>query len=756
MKEEWINLLTDEDLVQEASIVKKKTIEKKIDNEELTGYENDGWELKKKYKNGTSYIYKNKTDSEMFLNKVWTIFYKMGFTNMSKFEKFHFNYNKNGDEFEKLIDIVAMDDETCIFVDCYSEEFLERTISFTDEINSIVDSFRYLINEIKEVFGERKCKYILATRNIVLSEKNKTELINNRISYFDEENVDYYNSLVEHLGTAARFQLLGNLFSKTTIRGMDERVPAIEGKMGNLTYYSFLIEPDRLLKIGYVLHRNKANHDQMPTYQRLIKKDRLKSIREYVNNGGFFPNSLIISIDSKDGKCRFEKTSQSIQGEHSRVGVLYLPKEYQSAYIIDGQHRLYGYSESKYAKTDTLPVIAFVNLEKEKQVKMFMDINENQKPVSKTLRNILNIDLNWNSDNLNKRKEAVILNISQELGENPNSPLFGRVITGEDSTNEKRCITIEYLKKAIEKTEFFNKYNKKNEIIEKGIFDKIDSDNTFDCVYSFLRNCLQVIADFCKDDWEKGSSSYLTINNTIVGIIRVIGDIIKLVIINNNLNINDLDYDDLFKKCSELLLSFADVLNNLSSEKRNEIKTAKGESAKELSWRILQIALYNQNPSFINDDLAKYIEENCSDYNIDGYNEILGYKEYIISKFKYILTSKFNWEDLYIPEDLFIKINQKVTAQNIRNSRNGTKRESDLWDVIELDDICKIINYKSNWSTLFKDVFNINNVIRVRTDAVKILKQIQALEVKINNGKQITKSEYNIINSEYMNYVEVK
>ncbi len=53
--------------------------------------------------------------------------------------------------------------------------------------------------------------------------------------------------------------------------------------MGGYTYYSFMIEPERLLKMSYVLHRNQANSAMMPTYQRLIKKSRLKKVTEFVD-----------------------------------------------------------------------------------------------------------------------------------------------------------------------------------------------------------------------------------------------------------------------------------------------------------------------------------------------------------------------------------------------------------------------------------------------------------------------------------------
>lgn len=749
MIDDWKNMLHDEELINEFSIRKKNYVELKIERKNIQEYEEKGWEIKKNYKNGCALVIKTKAGIDLLKDKLWTIFYKMGFNLMSGFDGLDIKIETSFYNGTKHVDIVAIDDETCLFIDCYFEEYQDRTKVFVEQIQNINTISRALYSEVKNKYGERKCKYIVATSNIIVNERDIEAFSKSKISIFNDENIEYYFALVEHLGSAARYQLLGNLFSKTTIKEMDERVPAIEGKMGNLTYYSFLIEPERLLKIGYVLHRNKANHDQMPTYQRLIKKDRLKAIREYVNNGGFFPNSLIISIDSKDGKLRFEKAQQDLQGVHSRVGTLFLPKEYQSAYIIDGQHRLYGYSGSKFANKDTLPVIAFVNLDKDKQVKMFMDINENQKPVSKTLRNILNIDLNWNSDDLTKRKEAIILNIAQKLGENSISPLYGRVITGEDSINETRCITIEYIKSAIEKTTFINKYNKKNEVIERGLLDKTDSDETSEFVYTYLRNCLQVIADVCSDEWSKGSTGYLTINNTMVGVIRVIGDITKLIAQKTNYDINSYDIDGLYLSCGDLLYEFADVLNSLTLEKRNSIKTAKGGAAKDYSWRTLQVALHNSNSLFSTPDLLKYIEENCVNYNDDAINELLEIKDRIILLIKGKLIDKFDWENTYFPEELSIKLNQKIMAQSIKNKRAKIEFNITIWDVLEFDDVCKIFGYKSNWSSLFKETFVDNNIIKSKIEIISSIKAFMTLENKINNGKQITKTEFEQIDSFY-------
>ena len=161
----------------------------------------------------------------------------------------------------------------------------------------------------------------------------------------------------------------------------------------------------------------------MPTYQRIIKKNRLTSVRDFINNGGYFPNSIIISIDTSGKGLVFDQSATKVDGAISKLGILHIPKRYRTAYIIDGQHRLYGYSDSKYASTNTVPVVAFVDLDRTEQIKLFMDINENQKAVPKSLRVTLNADMLWESSDKNEQRQALRSKIAQMLGEEPTSPL---------------------------------------------------------------------------------------------------------------------------------------------------------------------------------------------------------------------------------------------------------------------------------------------------------------------------------------------
>ena len=170
----------------------------------------------------------------------------------------------------------------------------------------------------------------------------------------------------------------------------------------------------------------------MPTYQRLIKKSRLKKVAEFVEDGGFFPNSIILNVESgsAEGGLQFDPAGKSPSGR--RLGLLHLPQTYRAAYVIDGQHRLYGYANSDRAETDLIPVVAFVDLPGNEQVELFMQINENQQAVPKNLRNTLNSDLLWNSETTTNGPAPSVCISPSTSASSKSSPLFDRVIIGEN------------------------------------------------------------------------------------------------------------------------------------------------------------------------------------------------------------------------------------------------------------------------------------------------------------------------------------
>ena len=210
-------------------------------------------------------------------------------------------------------------------------------------------------------------------------------------------------------------------------------IPALQGTMGGQKYYLFSIEPNTLLKIGFVLHRTRVNDSMAPTYQRLLVPSRLKGITKFIDEGGYFPNSIIINFAavSKKMQVSFEAASK-LSNSRAKYGVLSIPNAYGIAYIIDGQHRVYGYAASKFKDTNTIPVVAFENMPSEEQLKIFMDINENQKAVKPSLRLDLEEDLYWNAGLLDSRMKALRSSIIKNLAGDINNILYNKISIGED------------------------------------------------------------------------------------------------------------------------------------------------------------------------------------------------------------------------------------------------------------------------------------------------------------------------------------
>lgn len=739
MSTNWNDLVSNEELIQATKERKNRFIEEKVSPEKIADYINKGWELSKEYKNGSALMKKEKPVGELFENEVWLIFQKMGFKVMNATNTFKLDYS---DVSSKQIDIIAIDDEICLLIECKATAKEDNMTTWKTDLESINGNFWGLQNEIHKKFPKVKVKYIFATKNYIIGEADIKRMNDFKIANFDYETIRYYNDLSEHLGSAARYQLLGNLFAKTEIKGMDSNVPAIEGKMGALTYYTFLIEPERLLKLSYILHRNKANHKLMPTYQRLIKKDRLKAIRKFVNEGGYFPNSLIVSIDTNGRGVVFEPSTTRTDNNLSRMGILKLPKTYQSLYVIDGQHRLYGYSDSKFASSNSVPVVAFVDMKKYDQVKMFMDINENQKSVPKGLRNTLNIDLLWNAEMYAQRQEALRLDLGQQLGEDTKSPLYGRVVTGEDLSNTKRCITLDYINDAFKQSDFFNVYKKnKNEIAVPGTFDKTDNDETENMLFPFLCKCFKIIKDYCSEEWDKGSEGFLTINNTTFALIKIFNDIVNIQLKKEDKVIVD-DADAFFKKCEEMLLNLADTINTLEPEVINEIKKAKGGGAKKTSWNELRVAFNRKFPDFTYPELEKHIKEYCSNNNPYASVYIQEILDTIKERLKTKIGTDSQWMHKYLPEKLRNELISKVAIEKSNRINNGNNNEVDEWDYISFGEIRQIANYGTNWSSFCSDVLLLPSNKMNKTNTLTWLTDLESAKNRISINLSIVTSEF--------------
>ncbi len=740
MATSWDLLVEGQELEEAYKLRSNKYIEETVDKSLVEARLAQGWEIKKENKN-TTVLRKEKPVGEQFENEVWCILKKMGFKVLNKNNQFKVSISSDNPDLTKQIDIVAIDDETCLLVECKAASTLGTKTSFKTELESMDSNFPKAKIELSKKYPGLKFKTIFATKNYVLGDKDQEKIKDLKgFVYFDYDTVDYYHQLVEHLGAAAKYQLLGNLFAKQDIKGLDVDVPAIKSQMGGLTYYAFTIEPEKLLKIAYILHRNNANHDLMPAYQRLIKKDRLNDIRKFINDGGYFPNSIIISLDVKESELSFSFDKNKFENTRSKIGVLHLPRKYQTAYVIDGQHRLYGYSGSNYEGKDSIPVVAFVNLDKNLQVKMFMDINEKQKKVSKTLRNTLNMDLLWNAEKASDRKTAVVLSLAEKLGEDSRSPLYGRVILGENSGNEIRTVTNEFIKAALLKTSFFNEYKKNsNDITVPGYFDKNDNDKTHEIVFRFLVKSFDYVKDYCADEWNKNGKGYITTNIGIYGLITIFGEIVDLICKRDNITVIN-DADEFVKKCEPFYLALCDALLNMSEEEIKAMRSI-GEPGKKIVRTTLIVALHRACPEFTSERIEEIVEESERSYNSDVIYKISKMGDLFLGWIKDAFANVNDWLKNNIP----VNIKERIVLQSFEDS---TKSQ---FDFLEFKDIYEIVKYKSNWTEFFKDKFA--TAFSNQVEAVKALMTLSMVKTDAEKERAITKQDRKTIDDLYEKFI---
>lgn len=675
---------------------KRPFITESIQRKHLAAYVEDGWELDREFKNSVR-VKKSKPDDVKFEDDVWSLFANLDFDFMNRDRQFHLPYDKANPSLTQQIDVFAKDSETILLVECKAAQSA-RLGNFKKELEAMAGKISGLRKTLSGLFPnvKHKIKFIFATRNYSISDEDKARLNNLNAIHFSDDLFEYFSKLFGEIGSAAKYQLLGLLFEGQDIPELDMRVPAVEGSMGGHKYYSFSIEPEKLLKISFVLHRSKANVAMMPTYQRLIKKRRLAAIHDFVESEGYFPNSIVISIEAAKPKdAHFERANTQVENTKSAAGILHLPKKYRSAFIIDGQHRLYGYANSQYRSTNTIPVVAFINLSREEQIKLFIQINENQKSVSKDLQNTLNADSLWGSENLKSQMKALCAAIAIKLGEDSNSRLHDMVAIGED----KRPITTQGFENALKKSSFLGKVSESH-VEELGTIYNGNLEQTFDKLSALLKLVFDYIAIGSEEEWKKGSEGMLAINKGIYGIIMITSDVIVHLNETGRITSRKQSAKEIFDEVKYFLDPVVTFLNELTSEQKKEMKSKYGSTGDTIYWRYFQRAVSQVFEGFKPDGMEIWFKERDKAQVNKAFEFLHDIETTMNADFAVMLQDKFGagWFKRGVPIDVSKQAHALAFEKNLK-VENEEEEVSD-WDCLNL------IHYREiamkNWQGFFE------------------------------------------------------
>lgn len=186
-------------------------------------------------------------------------------------------------------------------------------------------------------------------------------------------------------------------------------IPAVKFKQGSHSMYFFHAEAKKMWKIFAI---NKKIEDKDEGYQRTLSQSRVKAISKYVDAGNPITQSLLIALDSASMIVKGGKTFLKIKNTA------------KSGWVIDGQHRFAG---ANLASTNIeLPFIGFIGLSLQKQIQLFITINQEAKGVPSSLY----LDLLKNLPN-KTAQEAIkerTADIATELKKDEESPLYNKIV----------------------------------------------------------------------------------------------------------------------------------------------------------------------------------------------------------------------------------------------------------------------------------------------------------------------------------------
>jgi DNA sulfur modification protein DndB len=651
----------------------------------VDGLISEGWVIEKRNPKSVR-LRRSKSPAKLLEDRVWTLLYQTGFAYLCGQGQARLSNPRDPHGHVARIDVAGVDDELALAVVCKARAQFGEEPLLREELEKhgvLRQQFASAINQQFRPEGAPKHQVVLVMfiSNIKLAESDRLEAIKQNVLLFDERDLTYYETLVMHLGPAAKYQLFADMLPGKTVAGLAIRVPAIRARLGGFYCYSFSIAPSYLLKISYVSHRAKGRASDVHTYQRMLSRNRLRKIRDYISDDGIFPTNIVVNLDAK--VLRFEKIHQEEQ-ENGVLGWLDIRPAYKSAWIIDGQHRLFAYSGHSRASASRLSVLAFEGLPASRQAGLFIDINAKQKSVKQSLLQELYAELHWDAEDPAVRVRAIVSKAVQVLDADPGCALYQRVQTADAGRTETRCITLTSLYGAIERTEFHIAREKKGQVVEYGPLWAGTNDDTLRRTVSLLKNWFNSIRSGSPEWWERGSGEGggLAMNDGLTACVNVLRSVTSHLAEEGH-NLHLLDDDSLYAAVQPYSAALGSYFGSLSEQDRKAFRDLRGVQGQTKRTRMCQQAIRLTVPSFNPPGLEDFIRDEKAQTNKNAKEIIdrieLALQRVVIEELKRECgPEESQWWMVGVPRNVRIKVTERHEEDD--GARGGKEAYFDLID----------------------------------------------------------------------------
>lgn len=676
--------------------------QRRVKPEEVQAAINDGWTVHKRLIAAVTVRRERKID-ERLENLWWVLLYKMGYSELNKGRKFRIRFNRRDVGGRKQIDVFASDDETVIVTECKACDRLRKR-SLQKDIEEFGALQGGIAKSIKAFYGrdfKPKILWFFVTENVIWTDEDVARAEAHNIRRITENELPYYAQLTEHLGRAARFQFLAEFLKDQSIPELKEAVvPATRGKLGRKYFYSFVTTPRHLLKIAFVNHRTLDDPEGHPTYQRLIQKGRLKSISKFIESGGYFPNNLLINFVKSP---RFDIIQKDVHAD-VHFGHLYLPSSYKSAWVIDGQHRLYGYANLGDDYLDQkLVVLAFDGITKDEEANMFVTINHEQKSVPKNLLDDLEGQLKWGSDNPSERIGAIAARLIHNLNRDLSSPLYGRFSAEGIRASATTCLTVPQVKIGLKRSQLLGDVVLRTHY-ELGQLCGATDNATLQRSQKILNWYFRQFAEADLARWESGRPGRLCTNESIQALTILLGELVRWFESTSQASLRGVSEGKLQEAISPLLTPILNFLNRGGSQVDALFTVPYGSGGpRELLLRLSRL-VRAELPSFEPDGYEDWEKSQSQELRRNADQQIqqisILVQKHIFTVFRQMYGDERNayWERGVL--------NKEMKTKAYGKSLDEPDEELPLETYLDFIDYKKIVEHKERWS-VFKSILDL-------------------------------------------------
>ncbi len=669
-----------------------------------------GWEIARE---GTrvSRFKKPKKHSQKLEDRVWCLFYKMGYRFLNGRNARIIFTNNTGSEDSKQVDVFACDDDTAFVIECKSSEERKRRslVQAIRETASLKEKHRLSINGLYAKRRKPKIVWAYVTNKIIWSEEDVRRAQDENLVLINENALQYYEAFIKQMGAAGKYQFAAEFLKGQKIPGLTgEKLPAVRGKIGGETFYSFVVSPRRLLKIAFINHHALDDPEGRPAYQRMISSSRIKEIGKFIQKGGYFPTNILINFMDKP---RFDPMENKENSDPKiKFGWITLPSKYKSAWIIDGQHRLYGYSPLDESSLDqSLFVLAFEKMAPRKEADLFTTINHKQKSVPRNLLTILLADLRLDDPDPSVALTALCSLIVREIDKDTTSPLLNRFGVPGIEKEHSRNLTVSEAVKGLRRSGLIRK------IVRKGFAPGPLSAGTDE---ETVRRSRKIINKYFKhleqaspQRWIKGQEAYISVNPGIRAHLQLIAEIVEYIRRNKGIDFHTLREEQFTSHICKIADPIFDYIKNASdADIKDKFSRKFGEGGvKEYFFHLCKI-IREEYEDFGPEEFRELNDPKISRTETEAKEYTLRLIERMVDAVVKVLRQIHGEQVLASGQPAFwekgVQSRKVLERTYEKQQADSEERKTRQWAYLDILDLREIIRQKNNWPH-FEHIFNL-------------------------------------------------